>query len=105
MSPGTHGFSQPIQQRMNELISGVRSDVAVKIFGDADVLIQSAARSQADLQSVRGAADVKTEQVAGLPVLTVKLNRQALSRYGIRVEDVQSLVEIAVGGKSASTSS
>ena len=99
--PGNvYGFSQPIQQRMNELISGVRSDVAVKIFGD-DVLIQSAARVQAVLQSVRGAADVKTEQVAGLPVLTVKLNRQALSRYGIRVEDVQSLVEIAVGGKSA----
>ncbi len=101
--PGNvYGFSQPIQQRMNELISGVRSDVAVKIFGDdLDVLIQSAARVQAVLQNVRGAADVKTEQVAGLPVLTVKLNRQALSRYGIRVEDVQSLVEIAVGGKGA----
>ncbi|MDE2330313.1 MAG: CusA/CzcA family heavy metal efflux RND transporter, partial [Bradyrhizobium sp.] len=72
--PGNvYGFSQPIQQRMNELISGVRSDVAVKIFGDdLDVLIQSAARVQAVLQSVRGAADVKTEQVAGLPVLTVK---------------------------------
>lgn len=101
--PGNvYGFSQPIQQRMNELISGVRSDVAVKIFGDdLDELIQSAARVQAVLQSVRGAADAKTEQVAGLPVLTVKLNRQALSRSGIRVEDVQSLVEIAVGGKGA----
>ena len=101
--PGNvYEFSQPIQQRMNELISGVRSDVAVKIFGDdLSELIQSGARVQAVLQNVRGAADVKTEQVAGLPVLTVKLNRQALSRYGINVNDIQNLVEIAVGGKSA----
>ena len=62
--------------------------------------IQSAARVQAILEKVRGAADVKTEQVGGLPVLTVNLNRQALSRYGISVGDVQTLVEIAVGGKS-----
>jgi cobalt-zinc-cadmium resistance protein CzcA len=87
---------------MNETVSGIRSDVAVKIFGDdLDVLIQSAARVQAILQNVRGAADVKTEQTSGLPVLTVKLNRQTLSRYGISVGDVQNLVEIAVGGKSA----
>ena len=90
--PGNaYGFSQPIQQRMNELISGVRSDVAVKLFGDdLNVLIQSAARVQAILEKVRGAADVKTEQAAGLPVLTVNLNRQALSRYGISVGDVQN---------------
>lgn len=101
--PGNaYGFSQPIQQRMNELISGVRSDVAVKVFGDdLDELIQGAARVQAVLQKIPGAADVKTEQTTGLPVLTVKLNRQALSRYGINVADVQNLVEIAVGGKSA----
>src|SRR6202047_1274859 len=101
--PGNvYGISQPIQQRMNETVSGIRSDVAVKIFGDdLDVLIQSAARVQAILQNVRGAADVKTEQTSGLPVLTVKLNRQTLSRYGISVGDVQNLVEIAVGGKSA----
>ena len=87
---------------MNELISGVRSDVAVKIFGDdLDELVQAAARVQAVLQKVQGAADVKSEQVAGLPVLTVKLNRQVLSRYGINVADVQTLVEIAVGGKEA----
>src|SRR6202049_4152554 len=87
---------------MNETVSGIRSDVGVKIFGDdLDVLIQSAARVQAALKNVQGAADVKTEQVSGLPVLTVKLNRQALSRYGISVGDVQNLVEIAVGGKSA----
>ena len=101
--PGSiYGISQPIQQRMNELISGVRSDVGVKIFGDdLDILVQSAARVQAVLQNVQGSADVKTEQAAGLPVLTDKLNRQALSRYGINVGDVQNLVEIAVGGKSS----
>jgi len=101
--PGSaYGISQPIQQRMNELISGVRSDVAVKIFGDdLDVLAQAATQVQGVLQKVQGAADVKAEQVSGLPVLTVKLNRQALSRHGINVADVQNLVEIAVGGKSA----
>ncbi|MGT2502671.1 efflux RND transporter permease subunit [Bradyrhizobium guangxiense] len=101
--PGNaYGFSQPIQQRMNELISGVRSDVAVEIFGDdLDELVQGAARVQAVLQKIAGAADVKTEQTTGLPVLTVKLNRPVLARYGINVADVQNLVEIAVGGKSA----
>jgi len=95
-------ISQPIQLRFNELISGVRSDVGVKIFGDdLDVLAQVAAQVQTVLQGVPGAADVKAEQVAGLPVLTVKLNRRALSRLGISVADVQNLVEIAVGGKSA----
>ena len=98
----SYEISQPIQLRFNELISGVRSDVGVKIFGDdLDILAQVASQVQAVLQNVQGAADVKTEQVAGLPVLTVKLARQALSRFGISVADVQSLVEIAVGGKSA----
>uniref|UniRef100_E6VCV1 Heavy metal efflux pump, CzcA family n=1 Tax=Rhodopseudomonas palustris (strain DX-1) TaxID=652103 RepID=E6VCV1_RHOPX len=95
-------LSQPIQLRFNELISGVRSDVGVKIFGDdLDVLMQLAGQVQSVLQSVKGAADVKTEQVAGLPVLTVRLDRRALARFGINVADVQNLVEIAVGGKSA----
>jgi cobalt-zinc-cadmium resistance protein CzcA len=97
-------LSQPIQLRFNELISGVRSDVGVKIFGDdLDVLLQVAAQVQAVLQGVNGAADVKTEQVQGLPVLTVKLNRSALARLGLSVADVQAIVEIAVGGKSAGT--
>lgn len=95
-------LSQPIQLRFNELISGVRSDVGVKIFGDdLETLIQVATQVQSVLQAVPGAADVKTEQVAGLPVLTVKLNRAALSRLGLSVADVQAIVEIAVGGKSA----
>jgi cobalt-zinc-cadmium resistance protein CzcA len=101
--PGNnYEFTQPIQMRFNELISGVRSDVGVKIFGDdLDTMLQVAGRVQAVLQSVPGAADAKTEQASGLPVLTVKLNRAALSRLGISVADVQGIVEIAVGGKSA----
>ncbi len=101
--PGSnYELSQPIQLRFNELISGVRSDVGVKIFGDdLDTLIAVAGQVQAVLQAIPGAADVKTEQVAGLPMLTVKLNRAALARYGISVADVQEIVEIAVGGKDA----
>jgi len=87
--------------RFNELISGVRSDVGIKIFGDdLETLLQSARQVQAAIQNIPGATDVKTEQIGGLPVLTVKLDRQALSRYGLSVGDVQNLVEIAIGGKS-----
>ena len=79
----------------------VRSDVGVKIFGDdLDVLQGAAKQMQSVIQGIRGATDVKTEQVAGLPILTVKLDRRALSRYGLSVGDVQNIVEIAVGGKS-----
>ena len=101
--PGNvYEFTQPIQMRFNELISGVRSDVAVKIFGDdLDTLLQIAGQAQKVMQDIPGAADVKTEQISGLPVLTVKLNRTTLARYGISVADVQNIVEIAVGGKSA----
>jgi cobalt-zinc-cadmium resistance protein CzcA len=101
--PGNnYEFTQPIQMRFNELISGVRSDVGVKIFGDdLETLLQVAGRVEAVLRGVNGAADVKTEQVSGLPMMTVKLNRAALSRLGISVADVQNVVEIAVGGKNA----
>ncbi len=101
--PGSnYEISQPIQLRVNELISGVRSDVGVKIFGDdLDLLLETARRVQSAISGIRGATDVKTEPVAGLPILTVRLDRQALSRYGLSVADVQDVVEIAVGGKSA----
>ncbi|MEK9281489.1 CusA/CzcA family heavy metal efflux RND transporter [Bradyrhizobium sp. ISRA442] len=101
--PGTtYGMTQPIQMRFNELIAGVRSDVGVKIFGDdLDILLGIAQQVQSVLRGIEGAADIKTEQVAGLPILTVKLDRQALSRYGLSVTDVQNVVEIAVGGKPA----
>src|SRR5581483_7010773 len=92
--PGSnYELSQPIQLRFNELISGVRSDVGVKIFGDdLDTLLTVAGQVQSVLQTIQGAADVKTEQVSGLPMLTVKLNRSALARYGVSVADVQEII-------------
>lgn len=101
--PGNnYELTQPIQMRFNELISGVRSDVGVKVFGDdLDTLLRVAGQVQRIIQSIPGAADVKTEQVSGLPVMTVKLNRAALSRYGFSAADVQSTLEIAIGGKDA----
>jgi heavy metal efflux system protein len=101
--PGNnYEFTQPIQMRFNELISGVRSDLGVKIFGDdLDTLLSVANKVQSVVQSVPGAADVKTEQVSGLPMLTVKPNRAALARYGIGLAELQEVVEIAVGGKDA----
>ncbi|MGJ4926729.1 efflux RND transporter permease subunit [Bradyrhizobium sp. HKCCYLS2038] len=100
--PGSnYEISQPIQLRFNELISGVRSDVGVKIFGDDLDILQGAARQvEAAIRGINGATDVKTEQVAGLPILTVKIDRQALSRYGLSVAEVQNVVEIAIGGKA-----
>ncbi|HXH47655.1 MAG TPA: CusA/CzcA family heavy metal efflux RND transporter [Bradyrhizobium sp.] len=101
--PGSaYEISQPIQFRVNELISGVRTDVGVKIFGDDLDILQGAAKQvEAAIRGIRGAADVKIEQVSGLPILTVRLDRQALARYGLNVAEVQGIVEIAVGGKSA----
>ncbi len=101
--PGTaYGMTQPIQMRFNELIAGIRSDVGVKIFGDDLELLAGIARQvEGAIRGISGAADVKTEQVAGLPILTVKLDRQALSRYGLSLGEVQNLVEIAIGGKPA----
>ncbi|MBN9086404.1 MAG: CusA/CzcA family heavy metal efflux RND transporter [Reyranella sp.] len=101
--PGNnYEFTQPIQMRFNELISGVRSDLGIKIFGDdLDTLLGLAAKVQAVLKAVPGAADVRTEQVTGLPMLTIKPNRAALARYGITLAELQEVVEIAVGGKQA----
>jgi cobalt-zinc-cadmium resistance protein CzcA len=101
--PGTaYGMTQPIQMRFNELIAGIRSDVGVKIFGDDLELLAGIARQvEGAIRGIAGAADVKTEQIAGLPILTVKLDRQALSRYGLSLGEVQNLVEIAIGGKPA----
>lgn len=99
--PGNnYEFTQPIQMRFNELISGVRSDVAVKVFGDdMDVLLKIAESISAQLKKVPGAADVKVEQVSGLPLLTVQINREALARYGLQISSVQDAIVIATGGK------
>ena len=101
--PGNeYEFTQPIQMRFNELIAGVRSDVAVKIFGDdLDRLLETGDAVAAVLGRIPGASDVKVEQVAGLPMLTILPDRPALGRYGLNVADVQDVVAIALGGRSA----
>jgi len=101
--PGNnYEFTQPIQMRFNELISGVRTDVAVKVYGDdLDVMLASAERIEAILTAIPGSADVKVEQVTGLPLLTVQLNREALARYGLAVDDAQKVVATALGGTVA----
>ncbi|HKQ05622.1 MAG TPA: CusA/CzcA family heavy metal efflux RND transporter [Blastocatellia bacterium] len=95
-------FSQPIELRVAELISGVRSDVAIKLFGDdLDTLNKTAEQLVRVVKKVNGAEDVKMEQVAGLPQLQITPDRAAIARYGINVEDVNDLVESIVAGKSA----
>jgi cobalt-zinc-cadmium resistance protein CzcA len=98
--PGNnYEFTQPIQMRFNELISGVRSDVAVKVYGDdLDVMSKTAGEIEAVLKTIPGAADVKVEQTTGLPMLTVRLDREALARYGLPAADVQELISTALGG-------
>jgi cobalt-zinc-cadmium resistance protein CzcA len=102
-APGAaYGFSQPIQMRFNELLSGVRSDIAIKVFGDdQDQLIKLADHIAAVLQHIPGAADVKVELADGLPVLGVMPDRSMLMRYGLNVADVQELVATAIGGRTA----
>ncbi|AZE19495.1 Cobalt-zinc-cadmium resistance protein CzcA [Pseudomonas chlororaphis subsp. aureofaciens] len=101
--PGNvYELSQPIQLRFNELISGVRSDVAVKVFGDdMEVLNKAAEEISQTLQKIDGAAEVKVQQTTGLPVLTVNVDRDKAARFGLNVGDVQDAVAIAVGGRKA----
>ncbi len=101
--PGNnYEITQPIQMRFNELISGVRSDVAVKIYGDdLDVLLRTGQEVGEIMETVPGAADVKVEQVTGLPMLSITPNRKTISRLGLNIADVQEVIEVAVGGKSA----
>jgi heavy metal efflux system protein len=93
-------FSQPIEMRTAELIAGVRSDIAIKLFGDdLDTLVRKAGEIARAVGKVRGAEDVKVEQVAGLPQLQIRMDRAAISRYGLNVEDVNNVVESIVAGK------
>lgn len=100
--PGNnYEFTQPIQMRFNELISGVRSDVAVKVYGDdLEVMSEVGEKIEGVLKGVPGAADVKIEQTTGLPLLTVRLDREAIARYGLAVSEVQEIVSTALGGTS-----
>ncbi len=100
--PGNnYEFIQPIQMRFNELIAGVRSDVAVKVFGDdMDVLAEVGTQIESVLSAVPGAADTKVEQTTGLPMLTIHLNRDEMARLGLNVADVQEVIEVAIGGRT-----
>jgi cobalt-zinc-cadmium resistance protein CzcA len=97
-------FSQPIELRFNELISGVRSDVAVKIFGDdMDVLNATAKKIAAVMEQVPGTTELKIEQTTGLPMLNVNIDREKTARYGLNLDEVQEAVAIAMGGRKAGT--
>ncbi|MBJ2244773.1 CusA/CzcA family heavy metal efflux RND transporter [Pseudomonas haemolytica] len=103
--PGSaYELSQPIQLRFNELISGVRSDVAVKVFGDDMAVLNTTAAEIAEtLQKLDGASEVKVEQTSGLPVLTINIDRDKAARFGLNVGDVQDTISVAVGGRQAGT--
>jgi heavy metal efflux system protein len=96
-------FSQPIALRVDELVSGVKSAIGIKIFGeDLDVLKQKADGVARVLSTVRGAADVNVEKVTGLAYLQIEIDRDKIARYGINVADIQNVIETAIGGKEAS---
>ena len=101
--PGNnYEFTQPIQMRFNELISGVRGDVAVKVYGDDFTSMQATATTVlAALQGISGVTDAKVEQTEGLPVMTVEPDRAVLARYGLNLSDVQDVVAVAMGGREA----
>ncbi len=101
--PGNnYEFTQPIQMRMNELISGVRADVAIKVYGDdLDTLVEVGSRIESVAKTIDGAADVKIEQATGLPMLSIVPDRQALAGYGLNPGVVQETLATAVGGETA----
>jgi len=103
--PGNnYEFTQPIQMRFNELISGVRSDVAVKVFGDDMQVMKSTAEEISKvLSGIQGGEDVKVEQTTGLPILTVNIDRQKIARLGVNVADVQEAISIAMNGRETGT--
>ena len=102
MLPGqNYEITQPIQLRFNELISGIKSDLAVKVFGDdIEVMRAHAGRIAGILGTIRGASDVRVEQVSGLPILTIAIDRGAIARYGLNVSDVHAVIETAIGGST-----
>jgi cobalt-zinc-cadmium resistance protein CzcA len=103
--PGNkYEFTQPIEMRFNELLSGVRADVAIKVFGDnLDTLLSLGNKIENILATIPGAADVRTEQLSGLPILSIQVDRTKIARYGLNVSDVQDALAISVGGIHAGT--
>jgi cobalt-zinc-cadmium resistance protein CzcA len=95
-------FTQPIEMRFNELITGVRADLAIKIFGeDLDVLNQKAQEIKQAIENVEGASDISVEKVAGLPQMSVKYNRSKIARYGLNIEEVNKLLTMSFAGLPA----
>jgi len=103
--PGNnYEFTQPIQMRFNELISGVRSDVAVKVFGDDMEVMNNTAKEISEiLEKIQGGEDIKVEQTTGLPILTVNIDRQKIARLGVNVSQVQDAIATAMNGKETGT--
>ncbi len=101
--PGNnYEFTQPVQMRMNELIAGVRAEVAVKLYGDDLGQLATIGAQVEDVASgIKGAADVKLEQITGLPLMTITPDLDALARYGVAIDDVQKTISVALGGESA----
>lgn len=101
--PGVnYNITQPIAMRVDELVSGVKTDIAIKLFGDdLKVLKEKADQIAEVVRGVPGAADVITEQISGQPYLNIYIDRNAIARYGLNVTDVQRVIEIAIGGKVA----
>jgi len=102
--PGNnYEFTQPIEMRFNELISGVRTDLAIKVYGDdLDLLNQTAENILAQIASIPGVADAAVEQTTGLPLLTIAPDRAALDRYGLSMSEVQDVISVAFGGRVVS---
>ena len=103
--PGNNSeFSQPIELRFNELISGVRSDVGIKLFGDdLDILNGEAIKIAEKIKSISGATAVNVEQTSGLPLLNVKIDKSKAAQYGLSVKAIQDLVATSVGGQNVGT--
>lgn len=103
--PGaTTEFSQPVQMRMNELMTGVRSDVAIKIFGeDIDMLVSKGDEVTELIKGVPGVSDAKAERVAGLPQITIRYNKDKLALYGLNVADMNRVIRMGFAGESAGT--
>ena len=103
--PGVeYEFTQPIEMRFNELITGVRADIAIKIFGeDYNQLYEYATYIRSKISNVKGASDISVEQIVGLPNMTIKYDRDKLAQYGLNVSDINQIISIAFGGQVAGT--
>lgn len=102
LAGNAYEFSQPIQWRFNELIAGVRGDVAIKVFGEEfEPMLKAANQIASILRGAKGAEDVKVEQVEGLPFLDIKIDKNAIARLGLSVSGVQDVIGAAIGGRAA----